>query len=91
MVSALSSVTFVQTKAKSRRVLLQIGHGQPEKGNPFADIDSSQAGSAVEMLTDLLNRSPRWGCVSPQYVIGLGLAWYSNTVFRLLGGVVGSA
>jgi len=55
-VSALSSVTFVQTKAKSRRVLLQHGHGQPEKGNPFADIGSSQAGSAVEMLTDLLNR-----------------------------------
>jgi len=53
-VSALSSVTFVQTKAKSRRILLQSG--QPEKGNPFKDLGSSQAGSAVEMLTDLLNR-----------------------------------
>jgi predicted nucleic acid-binding Zn-ribbon protein len=55
-VSALSSVTFVQTKAKSRRILQQHRDGQPEKGNPFAELGSSQAGSAVEMLTDLLNR-----------------------------------
>jgi len=54
-VEALSAVTFVQTKAHvvTKARLL---HKQPEQGNPFSEMGASQAGSAVEMLSDLLNR-----------------------------------
>jgi hypothetical protein len=54
-VEALSAVTFVQTKARvvtKTRLLTK----QPEQGNPFSEMGASQAGSAVEMLSDLLSR-----------------------------------
>jgi len=52
-VEALSAVAFVQTR---HRVAV-VAHGkQPEKGNPFAEMPASQAGGAVEMISDLLNR-----------------------------------
>jgi hypothetical protein len=52
-VEALSAVAFVQMR---HRVTVVYRGKQPEKGNPFSEMPASQAGGAVEMISDLLNR-----------------------------------
>merc|ERR1719158_2015871 len=52
-VEALSAVAFVQMR---HRVTVVYRGKQPEKGTPFSEMPASQAGGAVEMISDLLNR-----------------------------------